>query len=243
MTTPGPEFGLFLIIDALVAITAALVVYKKDPNNGLNQIVAINLVAFCLFFTFSGVIYLLAAFISVEENLFWFDQLRHASSGSAVIAAGLGILSGLYTWKGSMFIKKKTVLGAIVIFDLIALVFVVLDDHINYIRSDDYLTSTSGLVGKVGLFIIPSCFMIIAIYGFYRTMVTVEKDDPLRRRLLLLVIALVLIVFGIVYYAIIETVSSREGIMGIFGHIFYSGGCILLMYAFSARNKNSKVEI
>ncbi|MHA2296696.1 MAG: hypothetical protein ACXAEU_05815 [Candidatus Hodarchaeales archaeon] len=237
MTTPGPEFGLFLLIDALVAIIAALVVYKKDPNNGLNQLVAVNLVAFCSFFIFSGLIYILASFIPAEENLFWLDQLRHGSSGSAGIAAALAMLAGLYTWKGGSFIRQKKVLGITIFFDFIALVAVVLDDNIVYRSEEDYLTSTSGLFGKLGLFIIPTFFMAIAIYGFYRTMMSVDKEDPVRRKLLLLVIALIIIVMGIIYYAIVETISRREGIMGIFGHLFYSGGCILLMYAFSAKSK------
>ena len=89
MTTPGPDFGLLLVVDAFIALCAAYFVYIKDPKGVLNRLVALALFSFCIFFFSSGLIYIFAFIIDFQSNESLCDQLRLISSVFAISAASL----------------------------------------------------------------------------------------------------------------------------------------------------------
>ncbi|MFW9994728.1 MAG: hypothetical protein ACFFD4_21980 [Candidatus Odinarchaeota archaeon] len=230
ITSPEPVFGLLLLFDGIIAIVAGLFVFNRDRKYELNQLIAGTMVFFSLFFIFEGLIYILPLTL-----LNVFDLLRASSLVSAVIAATLAAIASLFVWKGKTFITQRKNLGLFSILGIIAVAAIAVDSRVIYDNVGDSISFENGLIGLTGAFVIPIFLIIITLIGFLQTLQTVEKTDPVYRRLLFLTVSLVLIIIGQVYYAVLEALDMREGIVGMGGHVFYTGASLLLMYAFSKR--------
>ncbi|MHA1169451.1 MAG: hypothetical protein ACTSP4_15975 [Candidatus Hodarchaeales archaeon] len=227
MTSPGPIFGVLLVIDGIIAIITGLIIIKRDPNYDLNRLAATIMFSFSMFFISEGIIYILPL-----SMLGTFNLLRYVTMLAAGVSATLAAISGLYIWKGKMFISQLRILVPIIVAGAVGTVVSIIDARVVYDDVADAITFENSTIGIIGQFVIPIIMVLIAITGYVSSLRTVEKSEPLYRKLLALSVALIMIIVAIGLYAVLESAGLREGILGMSGHILYTGASLILIYTF-----------
>ncbi|MFX0065273.1 MAG: hypothetical protein ACFFC7_24140 [Candidatus Hermodarchaeota archaeon] len=227
MTLPGPLAGVILLIDALITVSIGVVILKRNINETLNQLISIALFSFTGYLCFRALVFLLPL-----SMLSLFDLFRDLSLTGAIIASFLGGLSGLYAYKGLEFIKQIKVVGTLIPLTIIAIIVGNLNDHIVYNSQLDMLNNQTSLFGMIGVFIIPLVLMSIAAISYFATFLTIEPENPMHKKALILPIGLMIITLGIAYSAIIAAIGYPPNILTYLGDVFFITGSVFLFFAF-----------
>ncbi|MFX0090556.1 MAG: hypothetical protein ACFFBD_02240 [Candidatus Hodarchaeota archaeon] len=227
MKSPGPFVGVLFLFDVLVTLVVIFFILRKNRTEFLNQIMALTLSCFCVYLIFEGLIYLLPVSFLAFFNLF-----RDLSFIGAIMAATFAAFSGIYILKGKDYLFQIQIVGPIIFLGLFGVVIATLNDHVYYNSQTDTIVYNTSTLGLVGLTVIPILLMVIAIIFYYRALKTIDSENPMYKKALLLPISLVIITIGIGYYGITMLIGLPTETIGSFGHLFFIIASFLFVYTF-----------
>lgn len=227
MTAPGPIIGLIFLFDAILIITIAILVLRKDPRNRLNQLVAVAMVAFGIYMLFGGLIYTLPiSYVS------FFDLLRDIAVSGAITASILGALSGIILLRGEHYVARAHIAGPFIALEVIALALTIPNEYVDYNIATDTISFTGTIWAGIGLFLIPVSMMVLATFCYLQTLRGIDRSHKKYRKAIALPIALILVTIGIAYYTVIALMGFPSPTLSILGQVFYIAASAFFFYAF-----------
>ena len=232
MLTPGVEFSIFLFIDGFLALLTGIIVFSRDKTYALNRMVLLALTFFTIFFVAEGFIYIIAP---NDPDLVVSNLLRDISMFSAGIASVILLTASLYLNRGPTYLKNRSLGIFIWLITIVGMFIGIQFDHITI--SSDKLVVENQIIAVLTLFLIPGFFVVISLEEFYYLAKSVDSQQ-LKRQIRLVSFGLVFILVGILYYAIVEVLGLRKGVLFYIGHIFYFIADLLILYWFLKTTTN-----
>lgn len=218
-------YPLIFLTEGVFALVIAFLILSKNPRFYLNRIFALILASFFVYFLFESLIYFF------HEDMMVANLFKDVSITGSFTSSYLFFLAGWFLVEGTTAVRKKLVLGMTFLW-LFALLFSILDEYVMPITTEVEFGRTAGLghlitYGLPLVLIVWGSFLIYSIIG--------EVDEATKTKLSLLLAGTYIIVLGIVYFATFRFTGIQDwlgSVADLIGAILYSGGMLLLFYAF-----------